>query len=135
MTFRGFRALFGFLAWFLVTVSRLESTMINLMLYVDVVGALCEQHQHVEVPVTFFYVPCVSRLLSRLPPVCRCFDLSFDATTKFPIVLAYCFLSLTPKAHSRSIHRTSKYDEFTFMTNVVHNKVGVNRDVRNPEQA
>ena len=110
--------------------------MINLMLYVDVVGALCEQHQHVEVPVTFFYVPCVSRLLSRLPPVCRCFDLiSFDATTKFPIVLAYCFLSLTPKAHSWSIHRTSKYDEFTFMTNVVHNKVGVNRDVRNPEQA
>jgi len=88
------------------------------MLYVDVVGALCEQHQHVEVPVTFIYVPCVSRLFSRLPPVCRCFDLTCkfclllltdDATTKFPIVLAYCFLSLTPKAHSR-IHRTSKYD-------------------------
>ena len=79
----------------------------------------------------------LSRLLSRLPPVCRCFDLTRPnvTTTKFPIVLAYCFLSLTPKAHSWSIHRTSKYDEFTFMTNVVHNKVGVNRDVRIPEQA
>ena len=78
MTFRGFCILVT------VCVSRLESTMINLMVYVlvdeDVVGALCEQHQHVEVPVTFIYVPCVSRLFSRLPPVCRCFDLhvSFD---------------------------------------------------------
>ena len=52
MTFRGFCILVT------VCVSRLESTMINLMVYVlvdeDVVGALCEQHQHVEVPVTFF---------------------------------------------------------------------------------
>ena len=66
MTFRGF--------W-LPFLDVLNLQCINLMLYVDVVGALCEQHQHVEVPVTFIYVPCVSRLFSRLPPVCRCFDL------------------------------------------------------------